>query len=144
MVEEHGTIIESRDGLAIIETVLQDGCESCTSKPLCHGEEGSDLKIVEAYNPLDAQVGDKVLFQVPGATMLKAGASAYLYPLIALIVGVFFGQAVGEKFFPLMDKELIGFAVGIFFVVGAYGATKALSGEGVGTAYRPTVVKVLH
>lgn len=144
MVEEHGTIIESKDGIVLIETVLQDGCESCTSKPLCHGEEGSDIKTIEAYNPLGATVGDRVLFQVPTAVILQAGASAYLYPLIALVVGIFFGQEIGQSFFPNMDKELIGFAVGVFFVVSTYGLINVYSSkQGYGKEHRPTVVKIL-
>lgn len=144
MVEELGKIIESRDGIVLIETVLQDGCESCTAKPLCHGEEGSDAKRVEAYNPVHAEVGDTVVFQVPGATILKAGAAAYLYPLIALVVGVLFGQYLGERFFSNLDKELIGFAMGMLFVVASYGITKAVTtAAGSGKEHRPVVVKVV-
>ena len=144
MVEEHGTIIESKNGLVLISTVLQDGCESCSSRPLCHGEEGSDVKKIEAYNPIDAQVGDKVLFQVPTKVMLKAGATTYLFPLIALVIGIFFGQALGEEFFPNSDKEIIGFTMGVAFLLLAFGVTKINSNkQGYGKEFRPTVVKIL-
>jgi len=145
MIEEHGTVIESKDGLALIETVLTDSCESCSSRPLCHGDEDKeDIKRVQAYNPVNAQVGDKVVFQVPTKVVLKAGAMAYFFPMVALVVGIFFGQAFAEKLLPDMDKELVGLATGLAFIVITYGIIRAKSsGSDYNTEYRPTVIKIV-
>ena len=105
MIEEQGTIIRnSKCGIAFISTEKGSECDGCGSKALCNPGEGPDkTMVVEASNPMGASVGERVVFTVGAATVLRAGMMLYLVPLLSFIAGVVVGQVFGPKLLPDMN-----------------------------------------
>lgn len=119
MIEEQGEVMEVKGGAALVKAQRTTSCESCISKDLCRSVTETDM-LVEAENPAGARVGDKVIFTVGAATLLKAGVLFYLLPLLGFIFGVVLGQLTAETlapFTPGWDPDLISAALGFFFLV---------------------------
>lgn len=144
MIEEQGTIIRIVSGIAYISTEQGSECDSCGSKALCKPGEDKSM-IVEAQNPIDAQVGERVLFTVGAATVLKAGMMLYLVPLLSFIAGVVVGQVLGPKLLPDSNLDLVSGILGFVFVGASFLALR-IYGKRAETdaAYRPTIVRVIE
>ena len=146
MIEEQGTIIEIRSDIAFISTERGSECDSCGSKALCKPGEGEDMTmVVEARNLIGAKVGERVVFSVGAATVLRAGMMLYLVPLLSFIAGVVVGQVLGPELLPDTNIDLVSAVLGFVFVgvsfVGLrfYGKRAETS-----NTYRPTVVRVIE
>lgn len=114
--------MEVKGGAALVKAQRTTSCESCISKDLCRSVTETDM-LVEAENPAGARVGDKVIFTVGAATLLKAGVLFYLLPLLGFIFGVVLGQLTATTLATLApftsgwDPDLISAALGFFFLV---------------------------
>lgn len=115
MIEEEGTVLELRGEAAIIKARRTTTCESCISKDLCKSLTETEM-VVEADNPAGARVGDKVVFTIGAATLLKAGVLFYLLPLIAFITGVVTGQVLIPSVLPGKNPDLASAAFGFLFL----------------------------
>ena len=145
MIEEQGVIISLKSDIAFISTEKGSECEGCGSKSLCNPDEGEDkTMVVEAFNPIEAKVGERVLFTVGAATVLKGGMMLYLVPLLSFIAGVVAGQVFGPKLMPDMNLDLLSFVLGFAFVAIAFVGLR-FYGKRASTSntYRPTVVRVI-
>jgi positive regulator of sigma E activity len=145
MIEEHGVIISISNDIAFISTKRGSECDGCGSKSLCNPSEGEDkTMIVEAFNPIEAHVGEKVVFTVGAATVLRAGMMLYLVPLLSFIAGVVAGQVLGPKLMPEMNLDLVSAVLGFVFVIFSFVGLR-FYGKSAATSktYRPTVVKVI-
>lgn len=147
MIEEQGVIISLNGDVALVSTERGTECDSCGSKSLCKpGVEGKDkTMVVETFNQIDAKVGERVLFTVGAATVLKAGVMLYLVPLLSFIAGVVVGQVLGPKLLPDINLDLLSFVLGFLFVflsfvgIRFYGKRVAVI-----NAYRPTIIRVIE
>lgn len=152
MIEEQGEVMEVKGGAALIKAQRTTSCEKCISKDLCRSVTETDM-LVEADNPAGARVGDKVIFTVGAATLLKAGVLFYLFPLIGFIFGVVLGQLTAATLTTLpplapftqgWDPDLISAALGFFFLfltllgLRAYGRRAETNRQ-----MRPKIVKVV-
>jgi sigma-E factor negative regulatory protein RseC len=146
MIEEQGVIIETRNDIAFISTERGSECDSCGSKTLCKpGGDGPDkTMIVEARNPIGAVVGERVLFTVGAATVLRAGMMLYLVPLLSFIAGVVVGQVLGPKVLPGSNLDLVSAVLGFLFLALSFGGLR-IYGKRASTdeTYRPTIVRVV-
>lgn len=77
--------MEVFEGMAKVKASRHSDCENCGSCP------GSNAIIVEALNPVGAQIGQLVAIEVKQVNMLKAAFIVYMLPLVAAVVGVFAG-----------------------------------------------------
>lgn len=143
MIVEQGTIKEIKGASALIEAKRSAECESCASKALC-SPDSDDMMLIEADNPVGAEVGNKVLFSMPASAVLKAGTLVYLLPLICFIIGVVIGQIAVPVVAPELNKDLVSAAIGFIFVVFAFGFIRYYGRSVERTnAFRPTVTKIL-
>lgn len=146
MIEEQGVVIETRSDIAFISTERGSECDSCGSKSLCKPGEGEDMTmVVEAFNQVEAKVGERVVFTVGAATVLRAGMMLYLVPLLSFIAGVVVGQVFGSKLLPDTNIDLVSAVLGFVFVVISFVGLR-IYGKRVETdnTYRPTVVRVIE
>ncbi len=146
MIEEQGTIIEIRNDIAFISTERGSECDSCGSKALCKPGEGEDkTMVVEAFNPIEARVGERVVFTVGAATVLRAGMMLYLVPLLSFIAGVVVGQVLGPELLPDTNIDLVSAVLGFVFVAISFVGLR-IYGKRVETSktYRPTIVRVIE
>jgi sigma-E factor negative regulatory protein RseC len=115
MIEEEGTVVEIKGGAAIVKAQRTTSCESCISKDLCQSVTETDM-VIEAENQAGAHVGDRVIFTVGAATLLKAGVLFYLIPLFGFIAGIVLGQVLSQTVAPVRNPDLLSAALGFLFL----------------------------
>ena len=116
MIEEEGTVIEKKDGRVMIRVPRSSACESCASRAICHSMTETDM-VIEADDPVGAKVGDRVVFTVGAADILKAGVLFYLIPLLAFIIGVVLGQVLPDALSLEVNTDMFSTLLGLVFVV---------------------------
>jgi sigma-E factor negative regulatory protein RseC len=137
---EAGTVLQAQAGRATVRMERSSACAECG---LCHnvGHEARDL-MLEASNPIGAQVGDVVRLDVPDVGVVKASFVAYGVPLIAAVIGGVIGWPIGAR---LGASGETGAIVGglATFVAALYGVSR-YDRRMRGTWAGPRIVEVLH
>ncbi len=135
--------MEIRGGDVLIKAERTATCESCMSKDACRSLTETDM-VVEAENTVGAKAGDRVIFSVGSATLIKAGLLVYLFPLLGFIFGVVLGQALPARYFGELDPDLVSAALGFLFLFFTLWALRRYARRAEKTkALKPRVVKVI-
>lgn len=109
MIEEIGTVVETRGNLALVRTEGGGACGGCGSATFCHMAEGDKEAIVEAENRLNAAVGQKVRVAIPTPTFLAGTLFLYMFPLAGLFLGMACGAMIAGRL-PEADHDLLAAA----------------------------------
>jgi sigma-E factor negative regulatory protein RseC len=119
IVEEIGVII-SIDGItAKISVPRKSACEGCSAGTCKPGEQ---FMQIDALNPINARVGQKVRIVMRPYSYLKGSLIVYGIPALALVIGAILGKEVFSSFFTGVDPDLISASFGfgafaIFFLL---------------------------
>ena len=109
IVEEVG-IIKNIDGMtATVSIPRKSACEGCSFSACKAGEEGM---LIEALNPVNARVGQKVRIVMKPYTYLKGSAIVYGIPAIALVSGAVLGKEVLSRYFVRTDPDILSAITG--------------------------------
>ncbi len=114
-VEEVG-LIKSIDGmLAIVCVPQKSACEGCTMG-ICRPE--NQFMEIEALNPVNAHVGQKVRIVMKPYTYLRGSVVVYGIPALALIIGAVIGKEVFSHFLQELDPDIVSavFGFGAFII----------------------------
>lgn len=91
-------------------------CGDCSS---CGGGCEVETINLDVKNHIDAQIGDFVQIQYKSANMIKTTALLYIFPLVMMILGIYFGSKVNlnvsEDF-----RDLIAFGFGLITLAVSY------------------------
>lgn len=145
MIEESGVIVDIKADKAVIKTERGSTCEKCQAKDLCQSIGGGNEMLVEALNPVNAKKGDRVIFNVAAATILKTSLILYLVPLFGFISGVVIGQELAVYVSPELNPDLASGIFGIiflaiaFFSIRLYGKS-AENKEG----FMPVIIRIIN
>jgi len=144
MVEEIGSIIEVRGKkVAVVMCEKSSFCAHCASMESCQVGNDNKSKLVEAYNAIGAQVGDKVRLSVSSKNFLQSSFLLYIVPLIALIVGAIAGQTIGTSLDAGPDPNLLAAILGTAFMIGSFFVIRIGSRALPKEDYMPHIVAVL-
>ncbi|MDX1763674.1 MAG: SoxR reducing system RseC family protein [bacterium] len=116
MIEEIGTVVETRGRLAMVQTERGGACAGCASATFCHMAEGEKDAIVEAENGLHAAVGQKVRVAVPTSVFLTGTLFLYMFPLAGLFGGMACGFMLAQGL-PGADHDLLAAAGSILGLI---------------------------
>ncbi|MBI5682393.1 MAG: SoxR reducing system RseC family protein [Deltaproteobacteria bacterium] len=138
MVEEHGIVMAIKTDRAILKTERGSTCERCQAKEFCYSL-GEKETFVEVDNPVNANIGDMVIFKIPTSAIIKTSLIIYLVPLFAFIAGVVIGQKFAGHLNPDLASGIFGviFLTAAFFGIRIYG--KAMENK---KGVRPTIVRL--
>lgn len=114
-MEQHGTVLESRDGLAKVLVRRPGACARCGACNLGTSPE----QVIELPNPEGYPPGTAVRLVVAPGEVATASLVVYIIPLAALFAGFGAGEALG-RFFGYRS-ELLDLLVGLGFLGLAYG-----------------------
>jgi sigma-E factor negative regulatory protein RseC len=89
--EQLGIVVETKGHMATIRAQRHGDCKDCG---LCPGQ---DAMMVEARNPVDAKVGQRVAFEIQQVNMLQAAFIVYLLPLVLAFLGALAGGWIAVK-----------------------------------------------
>jgi len=101
--EEEGIIIEiSKDNIARVKVGRHNECKNCGACP------GDNSVIMDAKNPIEAKIGQRIAFEMKDTNILMAAFVVYIVPLVAVVAGVFVGQIIAKEF----GYSVRGFQIG--------------------------------
>jgi sigma-E factor negative regulatory protein RseC len=104
--------------------------------------DGGQAQEVEALNPVNARVGDRIQIAIGSGSLLKAMFLLYLFPIICMLAGGLLGNwaAPGLSLNPSIVSVLTALAslVLAMLIVRAGGQRMAAK-----PAYRPHIVRIL-
>lgn len=144
-MEEQGIIVKTGVGTALIKTQRSTACDGCASKKSCHGGGADETEtFIEAENTIGAHVGDRVVFSIGAASVIKAGVLIYLVPILSFIAGVVLGQAASTRLFPEQNPDLAAGLLGLIFLILAFLGLKLYNKYlEKNKTFRPQVLRVV-
>ncbi|MBF0188422.1 MAG: SoxR reducing system RseC family protein [Magnetococcales bacterium] len=89
MMKEEGRVISIEQGDAIVATQRREACGTCHGEKSCGTLSmgmGNRETHIQASNPVNAEVGDRVVIQISERQFLRASFLIYAMPLIAFFV----------------------------------------------------------
>lgn len=116
-VSEVKAVVKAVDGADVLLEVTQEGCGRCDQPGGCGGQKltsmlGSGPTLYRVSNRTGAQVGDCVRLGIPAPVVRRSATLAYVYPLLALILGAALGMEIGGD-----PGAMLG---GLFGIAGAW------------------------
>ena len=113
---QNGIVIAVEGQNAQVEFERSEACAQCR---LC--QLGTSKQVsVTLPNRLGAKVGDTVCVDLQASRLLQTSAVAYLIPLLALLAGLWAGQALAPRLGFSQNAELFACAAGLVFVAITY------------------------
>jgi len=111
---QEGFIVNIDGDFAKIRIAPNSSCESCNTCGIAHME-------ILAYNPVMATPGQKVRFTMVQDNMLKISFMIFLFPLIAILSGLYAGSLfVNYSGYngaaPMVAGALLFLSAAIFFI----------------------------
>ncbi|AHG77916.1 SoxR reducing system RseC family protein [Mannheimia varigena] len=125
MIIEEATVVEYRDGIAIVQCYAKNSCGGCAAQSACGTKALSALageKIAPRFQinvNEDLQVGDRIKLGLAENTLLKSVLLIYGIPLFVLVI-----TAVG--FSQFFANELIVFCIMLLFTGISFWAVRKL------------------
>lgn len=108
MNRENGVVIEVTGDKARVKANRHNDCQNCGSCP------GDQAMIVTAENPIGAEPGDTVTFEIREQHVLKAAFVVYALPLILAFLGAWLGTAAAPLLHWGTESTQIAFGIAGF------------------------------
>lgn len=105
LLDQYGEVVRIQGEKAKVQIRRHRQCKKCS---LCSGDAHL---VVEAHNPIKAQVGQVVLLKMDSRRVLGATFLIYIFPLLMILVGYLLGSHLA-----IHREELIGFITGMVFL----------------------------
>ncbi|MBU4310818.1 SoxR reducing system RseC family protein [bacterium] len=112
-MEEEGIVIEIKGNLAQVEIKRKSACGTCRACTLGTG----NTMITEAENPLGARIGQRVKVEISSREILKGAFLIYIFPLLALILGMVLGITITNRLGLKESSQTVGLVLGLVFLV---------------------------
>lgn len=143
MIAEYGTIVELKGKqTAVVLCQRNSACDHCPSSGSCQIGDDSESMLVEALNPIGAQIGDRVKVVTSTKHFLQSSFILYILPIIGLLIGALIGQGIGEMTDIGIDPSLLSAILGVAFLAGTFLSikigTRALKRE----LFMPRIVEI--
>jgi sigma-E factor negative regulatory protein RseC len=116
-VEEIGVIKSIHGVTAKVSIPRTKTCEGCTAGICVQDKESMEI---EAFNQVDAHVGQKVRVVIDPSTYLKGSIVVYGVPAIALVIGAVLGKEVFSHYFYKLDPDIVSAVFGFGLLIIAF------------------------
>jgi sigma-E factor negative regulatory protein RseC len=142
IVEEVGVITSTDSMSATVSVPRKSACDGCSLKT-CKSQD--QFMVIEALNPLDAHVGQRVRVVMKPYSYLKGSMLIYGIPALALILGAVLGKELVSAFFIRYDPDLVSAATGFIFFLLSFIFVKLWSGSAEKNAdVKPVIEEILE
>ncbi|HEA47210.1 MAG TPA: hypothetical protein ENH97_02230 [bacterium] len=112
-MEEEGRVINLKGDLATVEIERKNACGTCRACALGAG----NTMITEAENSLGAKIGQRVRVEISSREILKGAFLIYIFPLLALILGMVLGVTITNRSSFKESSQTVGLVLGLVFLV---------------------------
>ncbi len=140
---EVGTVVGTREDLAVVSLARGRYCEGCGS---CCVAAGEASMLAEARNPVGARVGDRVEVEIPVKAALKAAYLLYGIPLLVFLLGLGAGGALGNALAGGRFGVPLGLASGFALLALSYMMLARIYSprSRASSAYRPSITRIVE
>ena len=142
LATEEGIIIKTDIDTAWAKTIKGSSCEACSSKDSCSEMQSGKEMLVEAYNPVGAKTGDKVVLSFATTSLLKAMFMLYIFPIICMIAGAFTGHNLAFKY-NYNDSFLSALFAFLFFSLAILLIRLRSEKMAKKNAYKPKIIRIV-
>lgn len=112
-VKEEGEVIAINGNIATVRMRAKKGCDSCS---LCSRVSETEM-MVDAMIQKPVNIGDRVSITIKRGAIVKTAFVLYMFPIIGLIGGYYFGRFF-ESLVDIQNRgELLPALFGIIFLV---------------------------
>ncbi|MDH4229577.1 MAG: SoxR reducing system RseC family protein [Nitrospirota bacterium] len=94
-MEETGTVIHTRSGIATVRLAANAACGGCSQNGACHPGDAGEARMLEVRDSLGVSIGQEVTIQLPDSGIWLAMALTYGWPLAMLFTGAALGWYLG-------------------------------------------------
>lgn len=120
-IEEYGTVVELKGKeIAVVLCKRHSACKHCPSSGACQLGSDSETMLVEAFNPIGADISDRVKVVTSTKHFLQSSFMLYIVPILGLLVGALIGQGIGEWTAIGIDPSLLSAILGVAFLAGTF------------------------
>ena len=141
-MKEEGIVVEVYGNLARVEAEKSSSCGGCGAKNFCKPGGGNSI-IVEALNPIHAEPGERVRFEVTGRVLLQSSFLLYILPIVFLVIGAGLGGKLAPLY-PAYDKDALSALLGILFLVlGVFILNRAINYWSRKADLKPVITEVV-
>ncbi|MGD9972788.1 MAG: SoxR reducing system RseC family protein [Desulfatirhabdiaceae bacterium] len=142
MATEEGIIIRIGDNdIAWVKTVRSSACESCSARHSCSTQDSGKEMEVEAFNPIAAKEGDRVIIRMKTSTLLNAAFMMYIVPILFMLAGALIGDGLSSSL--RMDSVLLSTFMGLFSFILSFVLIRYKTGrKEVRDRYRPRIIRI--
>jgi len=142
MIEEIGVVTKTEGVTARVAVQKKGTCEGCAVKGVCETQgEGSEI---EAFNPVNAKVGQTVKLSIKPQAYLRGTMLVYGIPLVVFITGAIIGKNIGEEYLKGTSSDLVaaiaGFSALIISFIGIKIWSKNVETK---TEYKPVIEEII-
>ncbi len=121
MIVEYGTIVELKEQqIAVVLCQKQSACQHCPSSSACQIGDDDNSMLVESFNPIGAEVGDRVKVETTTKHFLQSSFVLYILPVVGLLIGAISGQFIAENTQIAIEPQLLAALIGVAFMVGTF------------------------
>lgn len=142
-IEETGIITKTDGAVAKVLVQKRGSCEGCAASGVCESsEQGMEI---EALNPVQAQIGQKVRVSIKPQTYLKGAILVYGMPTSVFIAGVIIGKNIGEAYFKQINSDIVSIVLGFAGFIISFLMIKAWSKKAeTKMEYKPVIEEILQ
>ncbi len=101
MIEENAQVVSVEGEHAWVESERRSSCSSCSAKGCGTGALskvlGAKMQRMKVRNPINAVAGDTVIVGIDESVLLKGSLFVYVLPLLLLLGGGLFGEAMAPQ-----------------------------------------------
>jgi sigma-E factor negative regulatory protein RseC len=142
LATERGTVVKIDAQGTWVKTTQSSACAGCSARGSCHTKPGSGDREVNAINTIGAAVGDRILLGIETAPLLKATFLLYVFPILALLIGAFVGNALAIHLQRDATNSAVLIAI-VFFVASVLVMRRRANRMAHQDAYRPRIIRIL-
>ncbi len=110
-MEQYGLVVENKGDTATVNLQKHLACEKCGRCGILSGAGKRD-EMIDAQNPIGAQVGQRVLMESDNRSMLLVSFVLYMVPLGGMVAGIFSWLALADFLGYAGDQDLPALGVG--------------------------------
>lgn len=141
MALEEAIVSRTSKDKAFVVTRRTTACEGCSERHACHSLGGIKEIEIEVANPVHAETGDTVMVAFKTSQLVRLSFMLYIFPIIALVIGAVFGDALAAGFNG--DPSIFAAVFGFLFFAIALAAIKLKDRQAKKTGqYQPDIVQI--
>lgn len=142
-MNQFGQVLRVKDNMAEIRVKKHSSCKNCGCCGILSDIEGQEVTL-EVENPVGARVGQIVRISAEAKRVILASLVIYVFPVIALVVAMYFTQEAAFTMGYGESAEILGIGGGLGAMVLAFFLIRLLDRKvSQSQEFKPVITEVV-